>query len=72
MAGIFEIQTFFGDIAFPLSSVLDRICWGGEEKKKGGQVSGWTDRASVQNFGVYLFKTAWTFGLLRGEYVKLA
>ena len=24
MAGIFELQTFFGNIAFPLSSVLDR------------------------------------------------
>ena len=29
----------------------------------GGQGSGWTCRTHVQNFSVYLLKTAWTFGL---------
>ena len=41
-------------------------------KKKeipGGQVLGWTCRTCVQNFRVYLLKTAWVFGVLCGKYV---
>ena len=34
------------------------------EKRNGGQVSGWTCRTCVQNFRVYLLKTARKFGLL--------
>ena len=31
----------------------------GEQKKNGGQASGWTYRTRAQNFSVYLLKTAW-------------
>ena len=38
-----------------------------EAKKNVGQVSGWACRTCVQNFRVYLLRTAWTFGLLCGK-----
>ena len=40
------------------------------KKTPGGQASGWTHRTRVQNFRVYLLKTAWTFGLLCRKHVK--
>ena len=43
-----------------------------EKKKNGDQVSGWTRRTCLQNFTVYLSKTAWTFRLLCGKHVYFA
>ena len=40
-----------------------------KEPPPGDQVSGWTCRICVQNFRVYLLKTAWTFKLLCGKHV---
>ena len=38
-----------------------------EEEKNAGRASGWACRTRVQNFRVYLSKTAWAFGILCGK-----
>ena len=54
-----------------LDILKTKYLWRIKGKKNGGQASGWTYRTHVQKIRVYLFQTAWTFGLLCGRVLDL-